>query len=692
MNDSWDDFDNQGFFRKLRIRWQAWREHRKILAEERREIRRIETEGKALRAVEDPEIGVSSKAVPEIRPARKNDSLQASELQVESQRLENRGHKDRQPENGGLLEHLRQSAEMRRQIRIERKAIDSNFGSEGQPGTSDEDFAVGGRRHGSDEPDATDRVTTGMILAGIRDELLRLKIPQWLLAMTPSIAMLVSVVIPAATDVETRAAEHVSQLAAMWPGKVAAGAWKEAEICGTRVLQSGVFGIEDGLRYFDCLLNTRDLNRAFLFLRSQETRVPVSDLAKFRYRLAERLTQLPNIASVPALQNFVLSKLRESLTGPLPLDQQIKARQILASSVIVQGDFAGAVRYLEPIANQSPSVAADLLFIRYNQASDQEMAQITATAAELLVNLETRNQAQVWSDVRNIESKLRLLMILDRASEASQWLNSLKNLDAETRQTMVNELNKLSLISEARKRPIRADVIWARLQPLIEQEPNNPTWTRLALQIWVNGEAAPGSPVDRWVRARLDSDSADPVFLREGSMIAHLGGRWPEARAFYARLIEKEPRDASALNNLAGLMYKFPPRDLNESLRLVDRALEVAPTNLVILETRGQILARMGRLDEARQILERTLPVLPREWNLHNTIAQLYDRTGETKNAAAHRSILETIPKPKDADDYANLSDFLNDRPKRAAENAPAEKKASEKERPRQSEPRKSRS
>lgn len=692
MNDSWDEFENRGFFRNLRFRWRAWREHRKMIAEERREIRRIETEGKALREVQDPEIGVSSTAVREIRPAKDKDSRQPSESQIVTRLPESREESDRRPGKGGLMEQWRLSAEMRHQIRKERKAISSDLHSEVAPDASEDDFAVGGKRHGSDTPDTADRVTTGMLLGGLWDELLRLKIPQWLVAMTPSIAMLVSVIIPAATDVETRAAEHVSQLAGMWPGKIAAGAWKEAEICGTRVLQSGVFGIEDDFRYFDCLRNTRDLNHAVFFLRSQETRVPVSDLAKFRYRLAERLAQLPNAATMPALQNFVLTKLRESLNGPLTLDQEIKARQILASSVIVQGDFAGAVRYLEPIANQSPSVAADLLFIRYNQASDQELAQITATAAELLVNLETRNQAQVWSDVRNIESKLRLLMILDRASEASQWLNSLKNLDAETRQAMVTELNKHSLISEARKRPVRAEVIWTRLQPLIEQEPNNPTWARLALQIWVNGEAAPGSPVDRWVRARLDSDSADPVFLREGSMIAHLGGRWPEARAFYARLIEKEPRDASALNNLAGLMYKFPPRDLNESLRLVDRALEVAPTNLIILETRGQILARMGRLDEARQILEKALPVLPREWNLHNTIAQLYDRLGETKNAAAHRSILETIPKPKDSDDYANLSDFLNDRPKRAAENAPVEKKASEKERPRQPEPRKSRS
>ena len=114
-------------------------------------------------------------------------------------------------------------------------------------------------------------------------------------------------------------------------------------------------------------------------------------------------------------------------------------------------------------------------------------------------------------------------------------------------------------------------------------------------------------------------------------------------------------------------MYKFPPRDLDESLRLVEKALELAPKNLVILETKGQVLARMGRFDEAREILLRTIPALPKEWNLHNTLAQIYDREGDTRNASAHRNLLKTIPKPTDADRYAVLSDFVKDTPKNAA-------------------------
>jgi hypothetical protein len=51
--------------------------------------------------------------------------------------------------------------------------------------------------------------------------------------------------------------------------------------------------------------------------------------------------------------------------------------------------------------------------------------------------------------------------------------------------------------------------------------------------------------------------------------------------------------------------------------------------------------------------------VLPREWNLHNTLAQIFERTGEDKKAAAHRSALANIAKPADADVYGDLADYL---------------------------------
>jgi hypothetical protein len=69
----------------------------------------------------------------------------------------------------------------------------------------------------------------------------------------------------------------------------------------------------------------------------------------------------------------------------------------------------------------------------------------------------------------------------------------------------------------------------------------------------------------------------------------------------------------------------------------------------------GENLARKGRGDEALPILESCLSDLPEEWNLHNTLAQIYDRKGLKDRAEAHKSALERIKRPLDAANYDKL-------------------------------------
>ncbi len=666
MNDSWDNPEGSGFFRSLSDRWNAWREHRRMLSAERRELRRFEAEERKARDGVNPEI--LEKAKPQARAFARDESRADEEVvvrRIPGQPDEDHPRFDAPSGEGGLLSQWREAARMRRQIRDERKAIAgemrSGFANPRQAAGPEEDFAVGGARHGAEDQDQNLKFSLRRLLGELWFDLKDLRIPQWLAAMVPAIGFLVAVVIPSLSESEAKAAAHFRDYAEKWPVLVGKGNWKEAELCGVRVLRSGTFGVDDDFRYFECLTNTGNEAQAVRFLLSRESQVRSTELAKFRFRLAEEIARLPDIARRPGLRNLAYAKLRESVAGPLPRKDEEKARQMLANVAILQGNFDAAASFLEPIASSSPFIAADLLFLKFNQASDQELGQIRSAASGLLVNIDTATGNQALGEMQALRARLRLLMIMDREKEARAWLGTLKQLSDEDRKNISLELEKLSLLTEGRKKPVKAENLWARLQPLLESEPNNQAWLRLALGIWARDVRQPGSALDRWVRERLQSDSTQIEFLRQGSLAAHMNGRWDESRAFYRKLLEREPDDVSALNNLSGLMYKFPPRDLNESLRLVDKALELAPKNLVILETKGQVLARMGKYDEARDILVRTIPALPKEWNLHNTLAQIYERNGDTKNASAHREILKSIPKPTDADKYAVLADFVKE-------------------------------
>jgi hypothetical protein len=63
----------------------------------------------------------------------------------------------------------------------------------------------------------------------------------------------------------------------------------------------------------------------------------------------------------------------------------------------------------------------------------------------------------------------------------------------------------------------------------------------------------------------------------------------------------------------------------------------------------------MGRVDEALAILETCVDRLPMEWNLHNSLAQIYEHKGMSEKAKAHRLVMSKIQKPLDAANYENL-------------------------------------
>ncbi len=80
------------------------------------------------------------------------------------------------------------------------------------------------------------------------------------------------------------------------------------------------------------------------------------------------------------------------------------------------------------------------------------------------------------------------------------------------------------------------------------------------------------------------------------------------ARASAERALEIEPRSAYALAVLAGLQT---PGDWRAQRRLLDRAVEAAPGDAIILRARARVLSDMGYLGKARMDLERARTLDP---------------------------------------------------------------------------------
>ena len=76
-----------------------------------------------------------------------------------------------------------------------------------------------------------------------------------------------------------------------------------------------------------------------------------------------------------------------------------------------------------------------------------------------------------------------------------------------------------------------------------------------------------------------------------------------EALAVYKRIVEKEPKNPTALNNIANLLIETSPDNAQEALGYIERAVAILPNNSVLLDTQGTVLILLKRYEEAAQAL-----------------------------------------------------------------------------------------
>jgi tetratricopeptide (TPR) repeat protein len=77
----------------------------------------------------------------------------------------------------------------------------------------------------------------------------------------------------------------------------------------------------------------------------------------------------------------------------------------------------------------------------------------------------------------------------------------------------------------------------------------------------------------------------------------------PEALAVYKRIVEKEPKNPTALNNIANILIETSPDNAQEALGYIERAVAILPDNAVLLDTQGTVLILLKRYEEAAQAL-----------------------------------------------------------------------------------------
>ena len=110
-------------------------------------------------------------------------------------------------------------------------------------------------------------------------------------------------------------------------------------------------------------------------------------------------------------------------------------------------------------------------------------------------------------------------------------------------------------------------------------------------------------------KAALDYASDD--VLRSSVMgsigdIYHEMGEDKRAFRYYRRALELDADNALVLNNYAYFL-SLMDRDLDKALKMAERAVELQPMNASYIDTKAWVLHRLGRNEEAKQVMRQAL-------------------------------------------------------------------------------------
>lgn len=167
----------------------------------------------------------------------------------------------------------------------------------------------------------------------------------------------------------------------------------------------------------------------------------------------------------------------------------------------------------------------------------------------------------------------------------------------------------------------------------------------VAKELAASKEDAPRKVAEDLLRNLLQRKPDSIPAIHFLAMLLQTGGHYDEAVRLYERILEIDPENAIAINNLAWLLCEAQ-KQCERALELANRGLEKTPNYADLLDTRGVVYYRLGRFEQAVQDLNFCISLYPRQSsklaasNLH--LAKVLVKLGRTTQA------VETLKKALD--------------------------------------------
>ena len=185
-----------------------------------------------------------------------------------------------------------------------------------------------------------------------------------------------------------------------------------------------------------------------------------------------------------------------------------------------------------------------------------------------------------------------------------------------------------------------------RVQQGLECEPKNVRLLKLLIALGRMQGPEGNAARDSLTTLLADGGSSPMLHFILGSDAWQQGDQ-DQARKHFSLAFESAPDLPLVANHLALLLALGDQPDLPRALAIINPLAEKFPGEPHFRETRGQILVRLERWEEAVKDLEFALPRLRDRGATHTALAQAYRHLGMQRLQAEHERLAREAAKPK---------------------------------------------
>jgi tetratricopeptide (TPR) repeat protein len=184
----------------------------------------------------------------------------------------------------------------------------------------------------------------------------------------------------------------------------------------------------------------------------------------------------------------------------------------------------------------------------------------------------------------------------------------------------------------------RADEGAEDLKKLLDGKDDREVWVALA-QVYEKAKnfSEQSKALEAAEKLSDSKEEREAIYFMRGAMYEKMK-RYEEAEQQFRRVLEMNPKNASALNYLGYMLADRGVR-LEEAHQLISKALELDPDNAAYLDSLGWVYYRMGKLDEAERYLLRAIERYARDAVVHDHLGDVYAQQGRLKDAIAQWQI-----------------------------------------------------